>query len=119
MQRIWGSFVARGTPIIPAADATAHRPNASVPWSGGLDGGVHLLGWPAYTANHTHHPIQMILNTTGGTVARTTVTPDLSYFVRTGPGVVNHFRLADALSWEGGRGRRCAFWMEVSGRVPV
>lgn len=73
------------------------------------------IDWPAFTAAN---PVQMTLNTTGGTVVNVTITPDLSYLVRTGPGIVNNFSLANAYSWEGGRGKRCAFWRDVSERVP-
>ena len=46
------------------------------------------------------------------------VTNELSFFVRSGPGVVNDFRLVDAETWEGGRGARCRFWRDVAPRVP-
>lgn len=35
-----------------------------------------------------------------------------------GPGLSNNFTLADAYAWEGGRGRRCEFWRELSPYVP-
>lgn len=30
----------------------------------------------------------------------------------------NQFRLADAYTWEGGRGRRCDFWKQMGALVP-
>lgn len=145
MRKIWGAFVVRDTPVISVDDATAGMPNATVPIPapapvpapapipGGNGGGgpkndnidvdididididIVNIDWPAFTVAN---PVQMTLNTTGGTVTNVTVTPDLSYLVREGPGIVNNFSLANAYTWEGGRGQRCAFWMEVSERVP-
>ena len=60
----------------------------------------------------------MNLNTTGGNLTQVVVTPELIYYERVGAGIINNFRLVDALSWEGGRGARCDFWRDVSARVP-
>lgn len=109
-QKIWGSFIMHDTPVISVQDATAGRKNATVPVSCG-----GRLKWPAYSLSW---PYQMDLNTTGGDVTKVTVTPDLSYHERTGADIVNHFRLVDALKWEGGRGDRCEFWRSVSHRIP-
>lgn len=113
LQKIWGSFVVRDSPVISVADATAGYPNATVPVAS--DYGNHI-DWPAYAVDD---PVHMTLNTTGGAVRNVTVTPDLSYLVREGPGIVNNFSLADAVSWEGGRGQRCQFWRDVAERVPL
>ncbi len=105
-QKILGNFVIHGTPVISGTDATANQTNATVPIR--PDG---KLDWPVFTL---HEPWQMDLNTTGGVVEEITVTPYLSYYERSGPGIVNNFRLVDALAWEGGRGRRCSFWRDVA-----
>ncbi|KAI1373239.1 putative carboxylesterase [Hypoxylon crocopeplum] len=110
MQKIWGNFIIHDTPVISVSDATADYSNASVPV--GADGNID---WPEFT---TTNPMQMILNTTGGEVSTVTVPPYLSYYVRSGPGIVNHFNLTDAFAWEGGRGQRCDFWRTVAVRVP-
>ncbi|PSR81809.1 hypothetical protein BD289DRAFT_438579 [Coniella lustricola] len=60
----------------------------------------------------------MDLNTTGGVITEVLVTSNLSYYERTGSGIVNKFSLANASSWEGGRGERCSSWKYVSERVP-
>ncbi|KAK8004518.1 hypothetical protein PG989_004237 [Apiospora arundinis] len=110
-QKIWGRFIVSGSPVISMADATAGRSNATAPSADDGDS-IH---WPAYTLEE---PYQVDLNTTGGDTTLLTVTPDLSYYVRNGSGVVNIFRLVNATSWEGGRGARCSFWSEVAPRVP-
>ncbi|KAI1639824.1 Alpha/Beta hydrolase protein [Biscogniauxia mediterranea] len=110
MQKIWGSFIINNTPVISVADATSNYSNASVPV--GLDGNIK---WPRFTLSQ---PWQMDLNTTGGSTSLVTVTPELSYYVRSGPGIVNNFRLTNAITWEGGRGARCAFWRALAPRVP-
>jgi carboxylesterase type B len=110
-QKIWGNFIIHNTPVISAADATAGFANSTVP--AGPNGSI---SWPEYTPTK---PWQMDLNTTGGVLSEVTVTTNLSYYERTGPGIINDFRLVDALTWEGGRGVRCAFWRDVSPRVPL
>lgn len=109
-QKIWGNFIMKNNPVISLVDATAGFANATVPF--GLDGEIQ---WPLY---NTNEPWQMDLNTTGGIVTETVVTTNLSYFERTGAGIVNTFRLVNASSWEGGRGARCDFWRSISARVP-
>lgn len=109
-QKIWGNFIMHDTPLIMVQDATAGKSNATVPV--GRRGRLH---WPAY---NPLWPYQMDLNTTGGEVTNITVTPDLSYYERTGTGIVNNFRLVDARKWEGGRGVRCDFWRSVAPKIP-
>ncbi|KAJ7507239.1 putative carboxylesterase [Mycena galericulata] len=109
---IWGSFILHDSPVISVADATAGYANATVPT---LNGSSATIDWPEFSLLQ---PWQMDLNTTGGETALTTVTSNLSYYERTGSGIVNTFRLVNASSWEGGRGARCQFWRAVSARVP-
>lgn len=112
LQKIWGNFIINDDPIISVADATANAANATVPIRGKGDGKIR---WPEYSLVA---PWQMDLNTTGGQVSLVTVTEDLSYYVRKGEGIVNRFRLSNALAWEGGRGARCDFWRAISARFP-
>lgn len=109
-QKIWGSFIINDTPIISIADATAGYDNSSVPAA--PDGSIQ---WPEYSRTE---PWLMDLNTTGGTLSQNVVASNLSYYQRVGPGIVNNFRIVNASSWEGGRGARCDFWLQVSARVP-
>ncbi|KAF7117473.1 hypothetical protein CNMCM5793_006455 [Aspergillus hiratsukae] len=110
-QKLWGNFIINNTPVIPLDDATANNSQAVVPV--GQNG---YLDWPQF---RPMSPWQMDLNTTGGTVSPVVVTPNLTYYVREGDDVVNHFRLANADTWEGGRGLRCAFWRAVADLVPL
>ncbi|KAI5861611.1 putative carboxylesterase [Durotheca rogersii] len=111
VQKIWGGFVTRGTPVISVADATAGLANATAP----VRDGSGDIDWPPFRPGE---PLLLNLNTTGGVVDVVTVPPYLKYYVRTGPGIVNTFSLADAEAWEGGRGTRCQFWRRVAERVP-
>ncbi|KAI1260365.1 alpha/beta-hydrolase [Xylariaceae sp. FL1019] len=111
MQKIWGNFIMHNTPVISVSDAVGAYTNASVPVVG-QSADIH---WPQFSRGD---PAQMNLNTTGGDVDLLTVTDELAYYVRSGSGQVNDFSLADALTWEGGRGKRCDFWRSVSARVP-
>lgn len=108
--KMWGNFIIKNTPIISIAAASGNATNATVPR--GKDGNID---WPTYSATA---PIQMNLNTTGGTVSTFHVMPDLSFFLRSDPGVTNDFRLVNADTWEGDRGTRCRFWRSVAPRVP-
>ncbi|OTB01129.1 hypothetical protein M426DRAFT_14848 [Hypoxylon sp. CI-4A] len=110
MQKIWGNFIIHDTPVISIPDATAYYSNATVPI--GVYGNIE---WPEFTPRN---PVQMNLNTTGGSLSTVTVPPFLSYYVRDGPGIVNTFNLANSYTWEGGRGQRCEFWRTVSERIP-
>lgn len=108
-QKVWGNFIVRNDPTITLEEATAGYANASAPI--GADGNID---WPQYTAEQPH---MIDFNTTGGELTQVVAGP-LSFYERVGAGIVNKFRLVNALSWEGGRGARCDFWKDVSARVP-
>lgn len=110
--KIWGSFITNDSPVISVADATGGMANATVPADTERKGHIN---WPRFLPVR---PWQMVLNTTGGSLSLENVTEDLMYYIRTGPGVVNTFRLTNAWAWEGGRGLRCGFWRAVAPRVP-
>ncbi|KAL7941954.1 Alpha/Beta hydrolase protein [Trichoderma barbatum] len=110
--RIWGNFVVNGSPVVSVEDASAGAENATVPVD---TNNPELVEWPQYSQQN---PMFMNLNTTGGEVSLVTVTDELSYCVRYGDGIINTFRLANATSWEGGRGERCSFWRGAAPRVP-
>ncbi|KAL3474064.1 carboxylesterase [Aspergillus californicus] len=112
LHKMWGNFIVNDTPVISISDATGGKSNATVPVK--YRGENDTIDWPVFTFSE---PWQMDLNTTGGTIHERIVTPALRYYIREGAGVVNAFRLADAYAWEG-RVRRCAFWRDVSPRVP-
>ncbi|KOS19093.1 hypothetical protein ESCO_001114 [Escovopsis weberi] len=103
-QRIWGSFIRRGR--------NGPGEQHSVPGDPQRPG---MILWSEYSAER---PFQMVLNTTGGVVLEETLADGQKYPVRASEGIVNAFRVVDAVEWEGGRGERCAFWLSVSPRVP-
>ncbi|KAF7563932.1 hypothetical protein G7046_g203 [Stylonectria norvegica] len=108
-QRIWGNFIMHDNPLISKADATASLTNATIPITQGK------VEWPKYSLQN---PQLLNLNTTGGHINLINVTDELSYYVRVGPGIANHFTLANDWTWEGGRGHRCAFWRAISPKIP-
>ncbi|KAK6193744.1 hypothetical protein LQW54_012171 [Pestalotiopsis sp. IQ-011] len=109
-QKILGNFIIYNSPLISRQDATAGYANATAP-----PGAYGYIGWPEYGLLN---PTMINLNTTGGQLTEVVVTPNLTFYQRTGPGIVNRFRLVNAKTWEGGRGFRCNFWRSVSARVP-
>ncbi|CAJ2506236.1 Uu.00g003660.m01.CDS01 [Anthostomella pinea] len=66
--------------------------------------------WPPYSI---YNPLLMDFNTT---CPETTEIGGLPYC--TGSTQKNEFRLADAYTWEGGRGVRCDFWRNMGKKVP-
>lgn len=108
--KMWGNFITMKSPVITIAEASGNLTNATIPRGRG-----GKIRWPTYS---TAAPIQMDLNTTGGTLQSVFVTDELSYFLRLDPGVTNDFRLVNAETWEGGRGARCRFWRDIAARVP-
>ncbi|CAI7569316.1 unnamed protein product [Penicillium discolor] len=110
-QKVWGNFIINDTPIISIVDAKGGADNSTVP-----EGANGDISWPRWNRSS---PLLMNLNTTGGTTVYDKVTDNLSYWLQEGPGITSNFSLADALKWEGGRGKRCEFWRSVGHRVPA
>ncbi|KAJ4289646.1 hypothetical protein N0V90_010975 [Kalmusia sp. IMI 367209] len=109
-RKIWGSFIINDDPTISVADAGAGDANATVP--AGTNG---AMDWPAWS---DEAPVLLNLNTTGGNATFRKVTEYLKYYTYADPGVVNKFEVADAEAWEGGRGKRCKWWLENAEKVP-
>ena len=73
-----------------------------------------IASWPPF---EVYAPYQINLNQTGGNeISEETVGGNSTIYV--GPGLRNHFTLANAYTWEGGRGHRCDFWKSVGVVVP-
>jgi len=109
-RKIWGSFIINDDPIISVADAQGGVTNSTVPV--GVNG---LIDWPAWD---DENPVLLSLNATGGTPKYFNVTEYLKYYTYADPGVANSIKIANATSWEGGRGERCAWWLEMAPKVP-
>ncbi|UPX18276.1 uncharacterized protein EKO05_0008580 [Ascochyta rabiei] len=97
VRHIWGGFVQRAAPASAA--------------------GLGNLTWPAWVPDGESRMLD--LNTTGGVPYVEPLIFGVNVTQFREPGVENVFRVVDALSWEGGRGRRCAFWRDIAGRVPM
>ena len=95
-RKIWGNFITTGNPKPPSGPGIPST-------------------WPAWTDGAS--PTLLNLNTTGGVPYRSqviawTVTQYMD------PGLKNNFTLANARTWEGGRGNRCDFWKSIGPQVP-
>ncbi|CAI6329304.1 unnamed protein product [Periconia digitata] len=110
-RKIWGNFIIHDDPTITVADAQAGNTKAQVPV--GEDG--VSIEWPQWTEESQK---LLSLNTTGGVATLSNVTEYLKYYMYSDPGVVNQFLVADAYTWEGGRGERCEWWLEHAAKVP-
>lgn len=109
-RKIWGNFIVNDSPVISEADAKAGADNATAPV--GEDANIE---WPVWKEDS---PVLLSLNTTGGNATFVPVTENLKYYVYPDPGVTNYFKLADAYEWEGGRGKRCEWWLSQAAKVP-
>lgn len=130
-QKVWGQFIINNDPtavnVTSPSPATLQASGVQVSdfRAGGnvtstTTGSQSVLDWAKYQpATSTSSTSSMMnFNTSGGAVSWTTVTPDYSYDARSGVGVANWFTVADAETWEGGRGERCRFWQGVAPRIP-
>ncbi|KAL5407129.1 hypothetical protein PMIN03_007361 [Paraphaeosphaeria minitans] len=112
--RIWGNFVTTGNPSISASVASGNNSNGTS--QSGLE------DWPVFAL---WDPRMVNLNQTGGSPQSINLADYTSGFldqnvtVYVGPGQMNDITLVDAYSWEGGRGKRCDFWMSVAAIVPA
>lgn len=101
-QRMWGAYIATGSPDIPSD--IANNPNSDV-----------LSNWPRWGNNS-----MVNFNQTGGTATRADAGWGLGEIaVNVEPGLENAFREVDAEKWEGGRGARCEFWRRMAPKVPM
>jgi hypothetical protein len=107
---IWGNFITQGDPSISDSIAAGSSSNATTGTNAASE-------WPVFSVAE---PYQLDLNQTGGTPAvgsSELFSPvNTTYF--TGPGLMNNFTLANAYTWEDGRGVRCDFWRGVASLVP-
>jgi carboxylesterase type B len=113
-RKIWGNFITQDSPVISVEDAKGGVPNSTVPAAQGY-GGRGMIQWPVWDEEM---PVLLNLNATGGVETFVQTTEDLYYYVYSDPGVSNQISLADAQSWEGGRGERCEFWKGMASKVP-
>jgi carboxylesterase type B len=108
---IWGNFIIHNDPVISVSDAKGGVANSTVPAAAGAQN----IDWPQWDASK---PVFLNLNATGGVPTFLNVTSELYYNIYADPGVSNVISLADAEKWEGGRGKRCAFWESMASKVP-
>ncbi|GAB1316190.1 Carboxylic ester hydrolase [Madurella fahalii] len=107
-RKIYGNFITKDDPSISNADANG-------PSSGIVDAPNPVSSWPRWTDTT---PSLINLNQTGGTPYTIMSSTGVTVTQFRGPGLSNNFTLADAYTWEGGRGRRCEFWRRLSPYVP-
>jgi len=112
-RKIWGNFIINNSPVISVQDAKGGVANSTVfPVEGYGSGNIQ---WPKW---NVEEPVLLNLNSTGGRPYRVQTTVDLYYNTYSDPGVSNQISLADAATWEGGRGKRCEFWKNMASKIP-
>jgi carboxylesterase type B len=103
---IWGNYVTTSNPSISNTFANGNSSsNAST---------NAASTWPEFS---NASPYQLNLNQTGGTLITENATVTTEYL--TGDSLRNNFTLANAYTWESGRGSRCDFWRSVGVKIPA
>jgi carboxylesterase type B len=107
---IWGNFVTQSDPSISSSVAAGSFSNTTASTNDATQ-------WPAFSVAESY---QLDLNQTGGTpeIGGMEVLSPVNTTYFTGPGRMNSFSLANAYTWEDGRGERCDFWRSVAKLVP-
>ena len=110
--KIWGNFVTQGDPSISPAFAAGSSSSNN---TAATDAATQ---WPAFTIAE---PYQLNLNQTGGELAygADSIGSPVNTTYFTQPELMNNFTLANAYTWEQGRGARCDFWRSVAKIVPA
>ncbi|OBT66314.1 hypothetical protein VE03_04330 [Pseudogymnoascus sp. 23342-1-I1] len=106
---IWGKFVTSSNPSICSDLANGGQPKTS-------SAPNPITNFPAWTASSPH---QINLNITGGTPYTTVTMFGAAVTQFQEPGLKNAFSVANANTWEGGRGARCDFWQTMAARIPM
>ncbi|ESZ91220.1 hypothetical protein SBOR_8394 [Sclerotinia borealis F-4128] len=125
VQKIWGRFIVYDDPTLPA-DVIVSITNRGNGTHTGDDISAAGTGiWPQWsTDRYSHEKYKMLkLNMTGGEETKvlwTSADGGVSFDVseNTGLRVRADLEIVDAWGWEGGRGARCEFWVEIGREVP-
>lgn len=113
-RKIWGNFITTGNPSISSSVASGSNSNGTSQ--------SDLEEWPVFAL---WDPRMVNLNQTGGSPESVNLTDQTSgvlngnITIYLGPGQINDITLVDGYSWEGGRGKRCDYWMSVADIVPA
>ncbi|KAI1768600.1 carboxylesterase family protein [Hypoxylon sp. FL1150] len=113
-QKTWGSFIVNGDPTLSSSQIASPE-----------GGGVSAAGtgnWPQWGGEAVEYSAMLNLNMTGGMPITQPATFDgaeiglTSYVGNTNgswPPLEAVFKIVDAWSWDGDRGRRCHLWAEL------
>lgn len=116
-EMMWGNFIIHNTPAVDNLVANGNS-------TGNSSAGNPLTqfpGWNAQTATYDGQ-YMMNLNESGGTHTmfpwNATAGENYSIPIVVEPGLKNAFSVANAYTWEGGRGKRCEFWQQYGAAAP-
>lgn len=107
-RRIWGNFIMTGNPSITSLIANGQ--------STGNTSTHPVATWPVWTEAA---PKLVNLNETGGVQYEEPMQWGVGVTQSKGPGLKNAIAVVDAMSWEGGRGQRCAFYKQLAPSIPA
>jgi carboxylesterase type B len=107
--KIVGNFITQNNPSISDAVANGISVNSSATSANPAS------NWPPYTI---YAPYQLNLNESGGTRYSFNTQTGVNATQFEQPGLQNNFTLANAYTWEGGRGYRCDFWRSMGVLAP-
>ncbi|QSZ29323.1 hypothetical protein DSL72_003837 [Monilinia vaccinii-corymbosi] len=124
-QKIWGRFIVYDDPTLPAdvIASITHLENGTQTGDDISAAGTGI--WPQWSTDESSHAKHQMLNLnmTGGQETPILVTSAdgavmFNVTKNTGSGLRADLAIVDAWDWEGGRGARCEFWVEIGSEVP-
>jgi hypothetical protein len=118
VQKIWGRFIMFDDPTLPASVIESITTSENGSTTGDNITAAETGTWSVWDGTNK----MLNLNMTGGHETKVLFTSaggqSFNVTQYAGPGLEAKLDIVDASSWEGGRGQRCEFWVEVGALVP-
>lgn len=109
---LWGNFILGQNPGAQN-DLACKLTQSAIPEDSGPaynSSNVALCHWPTFNSRVEANMLNV--NQTGGHLRVSRFKPHSLTPFYVNPGLTNDFTLVNGTTWEGGRGRRCRYWME-------
>ena len=118
MQYIWANMVTKNNPTLSSsiiAKLDGHK------GAEGMFDSASSSKWKAWTGGQ-HGSTMLNVNMTGGVEVKselpTAANISIPFTQHVGPGLKGDFNVADAYTWEGGRGGRCNELLRIASNIP-
>lgn len=122
VQLAWGRFIIHDDPTLPSDTVESLITTANGTTTGDDLSAITTGTWSKWSVDRTSGYQMLNINMTGGVPSMISWTPTdgttMNITQLKDPGLEARFRIVDAYSWEGGRGRRCELWANLGAAVP-